>query len=147
MTEVSLVRLYVLRAMYLLIVVGLGLTIWPNLIGQPEDWPLMNSVVSSLLAGLSVLALLGIRYPLQMIPVLLFDLIWKMIWLTAVALPLWSAGEMDERTVQTVIDCLFGVILIPLVLPWRYVFARYGQQPGDRWRPGAHADEAVGGLR
>jgi hypothetical protein len=147
MTEVSLVRLYVLRAMYLFIVVGLAATIWPKLIVQPEGWPLMNSVVSSLLAAVSVLALLGIRYPLQMIPVLLFDLIWKIIWLAAVALPIWSAGEMDERTAQTVIDCMVGLILIPLAVPWAYVVAKYGRQPGDRWRSAARAEEAPVGLR
>ena len=133
MTEVTLFRLYALRAGYLFVAVGLAATIWPLLINHPPRWPLMNSVVASLLAAVSVLAAVGIRYPLQMLPVLLFEAIWKSIWLIAVALPLWSANQLDARTWETVKDCLFGAILIPLI-PWRYVLAQYVTKPGDRWR-------------
>jgi hypothetical protein len=27
-----------------------------------------------------------------------------------------------------------GVILMPLVIPWGYVWRHYVKQPGDRWR-------------
>jgi hypothetical protein len=79
-----------------------------------------------------VLAAVGIRYPLQMLPVLLFEIVWKSIWLIAVALPLWSANQIDARAWETVSDCLFGAILIPLI-PWRYVVSQYVTKPGDRW--------------
>jgi hypothetical protein len=75
---------------------------------------------------------LGIRYPLQMIPVLLWELTWKTIWLI-VALPAWQSGTPDEAIIGTTIECLV-VIIIPLAMPWKYVYARYIQQPGDRWR-------------
>ena len=136
MTEVSLVRLYALRAGYLLIAVGLAVTMWPIVINHSPQWPLMNSVVGSLLAAVSVLAAVGIRYPLQMLPVLLFELVWKSIWLIAVALPLWSAHRIDARTSETVRDCLLGAVLIPLI-PWRYVISQYVTKPGDRWRRSA----------
>ena len=122
MTEVSLFRLYALRAGYLLIAVGLAATVWPIVINHSPQWPLMNSVACSLLAAVSVLAAVGIRYPLQMLPVLLFEIVWKSIWLIAIALPLWSANQIDARTWETVRDCLFGAILIPLI-PWRYVIS------------------------
>jgi hypothetical protein len=133
MTEVSLFRLYALRAGYLLIAVGLAATVWPIVINHSPQWPLMNSVACSLLAAVSVLAAVGIRYPLQMLPVLLFEIVWKSIWLIAVALPLWSANQIDARTWETVRDCLFGAILIPLI-PWRYVISQYVTKPGDHWR-------------
>ena len=142
MTEVSLVRLYALRAGYLLIVTGLAATVWPLLINHSPQWPLMNSVVCSLLAAVSVLAAIGIRYPRQMLPVLLFELLWKSIWLSAIALPLWSADQIDARTWDTVRDCVLAVILIPLI-PWRYVVAQYVMRPGDRWRPGRVPSSAL----
>lgn len=147
MTEVSLFRLYALRAGYLLVSVGLSATIWPILVNPPPQWPLMNSVVCSLLAAVSVLSAIGIRYPLQMLPILLFEIVWKSIWLIAVALPLWSANQLDARTSETIRDCVFAAILIP-VIPWRYVFSHYVTKPGDRWRqtagtpsPSAFGDE------
>jgi hypothetical protein len=132
MTAVSLTRLYVLRAVYLLVAAGLLATVWPPLLSHSQGWPLMNGVVCSLLAALSLLALLGLRYPLQMLPVLLFELAWKAIWLIAVALPLWRSDALDEATMATVRDCLPALVLIPAI-PWRYVLAHYLKAPGERW--------------
>ena len=132
--DVPLWRLYLLRALYLFIVVGLGAMIWPTLLSHNAGWPLMNSVVSALLAGVSVLSLIGLRYPLKMLPILMFEFVWKAIWLLAVALPLWSAGALDERAAQSVIDCLVGVVLVPIAMPWRYVWSEYVVRPGERWR-------------
>ena len=75
----------------------------------------------------------GIRYPLQMLPLLLFELVWKSIWVLAIGLPLWSAGRLDADTRETWNACLMGLVLFPLVIPWGYVWRRYVRQPGDRW--------------
>ena len=132
--DVPLWRLYALRATYLLIAVGLGIDIWPAIISHANPWGLWQGVVLCVLGAVSALALLGIRYPLQMLPLLFFELIWKSIWLIVVALPLWSAHQlMDARTSETVLACLMGVIF-PIVIPWRYVIANYVKQRGDRWR-------------
>ena len=56
MTDVSLFRLHALRAGYLFVAAGLAATIWPLLINQPPQWPLMNSVVCSMLAAASVIS-------------------------------------------------------------------------------------------
>ena len=137
MYEVSLFRLYLLRALYLLIAVGLGIVRWPEVINQfiqqENSWELMDGVVACMLTAFSVLSILGLRYPLQMLPLLLWELVWKSIWLIVVALPLWSAGQMDESTWATAAACLM-VVIVPFVIPWRFVFAHYVKKRGDRWR-------------
>jgi hypothetical protein len=133
MNKVSIFRLYLLRAMYLLLVVGLAFTIWPQLLNHPTPWSLWHGVVCSTLGAVSILALLGIRYPLKMLPVLFFELVWKSIWLIAVALPLWLANQMDAENLETTQNCLMGII-IPLVIPWPYVWRHYVRQRGDQWR-------------
>ena len=60
---------------------------WPSLIRHDRSWPLMEGVATCMLVAMSLLALLGLRYPLQMLPVLLFEVAWKLIWLGAVVLP------------------------------------------------------------
>lgn len=132
MAQVSLFRLYALRASYLLIVVGLGIEIWPGILHHDQPWELMQGVVSCVLAAVSVLAVLGLRHPLRMLPLLFFELVWKSIWLFVVAWPLWSAGLMDENTLGTVMACLMGAIFL-VTIPWRYVFQTYVMTPGDRW--------------
>src|SRR5580692_7208355 len=88
-SEVSLARLYVLRAMYLLLVIGGAIVFLPQLIGHE---PTARGVISSMLAGVWVLACFGLRYPLQMLPLLLFELVWKTIWLIDYGLPQRTAG-------------------------------------------------------
>lgn len=133
MTEVSLFRLYLLRATYLLIAVGLWFTVWPQLLHHPTPWSLWHGVGCSLLGAISILAAIGLRYPLKMIPVLLAELIWKSIWLISVALPLWSSQQMDETNWEVTVSCLMGIIF-PFVIPWRYVYANYVKAPGDKWK-------------
>ncbi len=134
---VSLVRLYLLRAGYLLLVVGLGTSVWPAML-QHQPWTLTLSpfegVGNSMLAAMPILALLGIRYPLKMLPLIFFEILWKAIWLAMVAVPLWlSHSTIDPDVSQTITACLM-VAIYPIIMPWRYVFATFAFQAGDRWR-------------
>jgi len=63
--SVSTFRLYLLRAAYLFIAVGLAVMIWPRIINHTTEWALKNGDTAALLAGVQVLAMLGIRYPLK----------------------------------------------------------------------------------
>ncbi len=130
---VSLPRLYAMRAMYLLIVVGLALVVWPGVLHRSRPWELFEGVTQCMLAAFSALCVLGLRYPLQMLPLLLWELLWKSIWLLDVVLPAWRAGTLDEQTAGVAATCLLAAI-IPFVVPWRHVVARYVRGAGDRWR-------------
>ncbi len=132
MTEISPLRLNLLRIAYLIMAGGIAAVIWPTILNHRPDWPLMNSVVACMMAGMSLIAALGLRYPLQMLPILLFELAWKTIWLAAVALPLWSAGKIDPRTAQTVFETGLAVILLPLI-PWDHVVRHYVAKAGSPW--------------
>lgn len=132
--EVSPIRLWVMRATYLIMAAGLALTIWPLIVSHSSTLPRMTGVAWALLGTIGLLALLGLRYPLQMIPLLLVELTWKVIWLTAFALPRWLEGTLDPVMRSTALETSLGAILI-LVIPWRYVWANYVARPADPWRP------------
>lgn len=133
MTEVSLFRLYLLRALYLLIAVGLALHIWPQIVHPEKALSLWHGVGWALLSAMGLLAVLGLRYPLKTLPLLFFELAWKAIWLIAIAAPLWLAGRIDPDTAETLPECLMGVIVL-IVIPWGYVWRHYVKASGDRWR-------------
>lgn len=135
MTEVSTLRLSLLRAMYALIAIGLGLTIWPQIVTSPFAAD-AKSVIRALLGALAALAALGILYPLKMLPLLMFELMWKVIWVVASALPMWLGTGLDEYASETLFACLIGVVLVPLVTPWGYVYTHYIKAPGEPWRAG-----------
>ena len=133
--SVSLPRLYLLRLGYLVVAVGLALTKWPLIINHDRPWPLFEGVETCMLVALSLLAFLGLRYPLQMLPILLFELAWKLIWVAVVVLPLWLANQIDPATLKVFYSCLV-VLIVLAVIPWRYVVAHYVTKPGDPWRSG-----------
>jgi hypothetical protein len=136
MANVSTLRLYLLRAMYLLMAVGLGVTIWPGIL-VPGDVSHMGSVVRGMLGALALMALWGLRYPVKMLPVLLFEFMWKVIWVVAFGLGPWLSGDLDPGRQQTLFDCLIGVVLVPIAVPWGYVVRHYVIARGDRWRGNA----------
>ncbi len=132
--ELSVFRLRLMRATYLLIVVGLGSDVWPALIGHSKQWSLMHGVTVSLLAAVTLLALVGIRYPVKLVPLLLFELTWKTIWLAAIALPLWWTDQLPPNFLESVKGCVLGLVLFPSVIPWKYVRASFVKARGERWR-------------
>ncbi|GAB7128237.1 hypothetical protein JCM19000A_27440 [Silvimonas sp. JCM 19000] len=131
--EVSLLRLYALRAMYLFITLGLGAVVWPGVLRAGQHWELMEGTVACMLAAFSLLCLLGLRYPLQMLPVLLWEVLWKTLWLARVPLPQWLAGQLDPGIVASVFACSM-VLLVYLAVPWGYVYQAFVRTPGARWR-------------
>jgi hypothetical protein len=128
--EVSLFRLYVLRAMYLVLVIGLGAMIVPEIVSHP---PISRGVIPSLLGAVWLLAFLGLRYPLEMLPLLMFELAWKAIWMIAYGLPQWSSGAQPPTFAEDFFNIGWGAVLL-LVIPWPYVWRHYVKRPAARWR-------------
>ena len=134
MHDVSLARLYVLRATYLLIVVGLGLNVWPAVLEQLPVASILHGVGRCLLAAITIVAVLGIRHPLKMLPLLFFELTWKTLWLALFALPAWRAGTIDDALMENIKACGLGLVIFPLVIPWGYAWREFVRAAGDRWR-------------
>ena len=129
--EVSLVRLYVMRATALLGAIGLALDITPGLI-WPD--PVGRGMIIGMLGGLFVMALIAVRHPLKLVPILLFEFVWKTIWLLRFGLPQWQAGTGSPRLAEDLIGIGLGPLVFGLVIPWGYVWRHYVKAPGDRWR-------------
>ena len=76
MQDISTLRLYLLRGLYLLVVIGLGIVAGPGLVHHAQ-WEVMEGVVQCMLSAFWFMCLVGVRYPLLMLPVLLWELFWK----------------------------------------------------------------------
>lgn len=123
-----------MRGGYAFMGIWLATVEWPLLIDHPEPWPLFEGVVTCVLTAMSVLAFLGLRYPVRLLPILLFECAWKIIWLSAVAVPGILSGALDEDTREVAVNCALVVVVLA-VLPWRFIGQRYVMEKGDRWRP------------
>ena len=55
----------------------------------------------------------------------------------AFGLPLLLSGQLEPNVsfggTETLINCLLGIVLVPLVTPWGYVIKHYFRASGDRW--------------
>jgi hypothetical protein len=128
----SVRRLNAMRAVYLLMGLGLALVKWP-LLPEAHTMLLGEGVTWALLTAMSLLALLGLRHPAAMLPVLVLETAWKLLWLGAVALPRALDGGLDADVTQVAVNCSLVVVVIAVV-PWGFVWRRYLRGAGDPWR-------------
>lgn len=132
--EVSLFHLYAMRALFLLIAVGEGMQIWPAILHHTRPWDFWHGVGMSFLGALTALSLLGVVYPIKMVPLMMFEFVWKLIWALVVWLPFWLSHSANADIAENAFPILLGVVLVPIVLPWGYVWRNYITAPADRWK-------------
>ncbi|SIM54749.1 hypothetical protein [Micromonospora cremea] len=130
--QLALWQLNLLRVGYFVMGVGLAVVKWPLLFAD-KPWGLMDGTTECLLVAMSILALIGLRYPQRMLPVLLFEVAWKLLWLGIVALPLWLDNQLEGATRKQAAAVLWVGIIIA-VIPWRHVLTQYVLAPGEPWR-------------
>lgn len=132
MNTVPAWRLNLLRACYALMAFGLAAVIWPEILNFAKTPTHQRGVVISMLGALGLLSAFGLLHPLKMLPVLIVEITWKLIWLLRVALPASLAGTADAWITATIFDCLMAVILV-IAVPWRFVW-RAVTGPAEPWR-------------
>ena len=86
------------------------------------------------LIALFLLNVLIIRNPLKMLPVLLLECVWKLVWLAAFGLPQLISGVGSPRLSEDIYAVGLGPVLFALLIPWGYVWRHYVKQPAERWR-------------
>jgi hypothetical protein len=116
---VSDLQLWLLRACYLLLVVGLAIKFWPSLLGEIATMSRMDGAVRALLSALGLLSIAGLFAPLRMLPLLVFEVAWKTIWVLTVALPNWHNGTLDGELADMLFNCAWATPIL-LIVPWRY---------------------------
>ena len=121
---VSKFRFYLLRFYYMVIIVLLGIQVWTEIFTHTGLWEPLPGVAYSFWAAFTALAILGIIHPLKMIPLLLVQFSYKLIWLAIVTYPLWSANQLKSSDGLTV-AMVSGVVIDLLVIPWYYVLKNY----------------------
>jgi hypothetical protein len=125
-------QLNLLRVGYLVMAGGLAVYKWP-LLFTGKQWGLAEGTVECMLVAMSILAVVGVRYPRRMLPLLLFEVTWKLLWMGIIALPQWLDNRLDAATRDQLSEVLWVAIIIA-VIPWRRVFALYVTAPGEPWR-------------
>lgn len=132
-TALSARRLNVMRVGYAFLAVGLACVKWPILLQHARTLPAMASVEVCMLTAMSLLMLLGVRYPARLLPILLFEAAWKLLWFAAVGLPRAVAHDVTPRIGSVIVNCSLVVVVLA-VIPWRHVWNHYVKARGESWR-------------
>mgnify|MGYP001291938883 CR=1 FL=1 len=138
MPRISTLRLSLLRACYAVLFIGLSLRYGPVIMDGLANQPRMDGVVVALLGAVGLLSIVGFFSPIRMLPLLVFEISWKLIWVSAVALPKWLDGSLDEGTLSILINCAVALPFIAVV-PWRYVAVTF-LRGGEPFRAAVTAD-------
>jgi hypothetical protein len=131
MDDRSFIRWGWLRAMYVYTIVvssgvGLGMILLPGTLRSVFRFPPQDQVMlamsGSLFLALGLLSILGLRSQLKFAPVLLLELIYKPIWLVAVALPLFLKGQFPFYVVFISVVFVTFIIGDLIAIPFSYLF-------------------------
>jgi hypothetical protein len=129
---IALWRINLLRLGYLIMAGGMGSIIVPAFLHH-KPWEFTHGVMNAMLLAMVVLALLGLRYPLKMLPLIFWEMTWKIIWLGAIAYPASRDGTMDADMQANLFPCALVAIFL-VIVPWDYVWRNYVTARGDRLR-------------
>lgn len=126
-------RIIAIRLLFLLMAGVMGSFVWYQLLFESGDWTVTRGLAKSMLAALALLSLLGVRYPIQMLPLMIYEVTWKTVWLLLIALRSWLANKWTPDIEALFTDCI-GIVLAYFFMPWRYIWVRYFLQPMEPFK-------------
>lgn len=119
------INIYVMRLFFALMFVFVATDSWTVILNHKGDWDPVRAVAWCSWTAYSTMALLGVFHTLRMLPIMIFMIFYKGLWLTVVAYPLWSAGTLKGSPAEEMAN-MFSAIIIPILfVPWKYVFKKY----------------------
>jgi hypothetical protein len=124
-------NIYLLRLLYVLMFFVLGHDTWTHILTHKGPWEPMDAVAWCVWTAFATLAGLGILRPLKMLPIVLLEVFYKVLWLGLVAYPLWSKGTLAGSPAEATTSAFLWVILPMVAVPWGYAFATYIYKPQE----------------
>jgi hypothetical protein len=107
---------------------GLALLVFPasvqSMLRFPPQDPAVLGLYGSVLLASGLIAIPALRSPLKFVPLLLFQLVYKPIWLAVVAIPLFLKGQFPLYVV--VISGVFLTYIMGnlIAIPFSYLFSK-----------------------
>lgn len=123
--EVSKIRTYLLQFIYLATALSVGFQAWMEIIVSEQIWDPIYGVAYSVWASYALLMLIGVRFPLKMLPLILLQFVYKLVWITGIYYPLYRIGENNEVAFGLFRSWLFAVVVELFIIPWPYVYKHY----------------------
>jgi hypothetical protein len=114
-----------MRVAYLLVLITVGNIAWSRIFQHEGGWDPLVAAALSMWAGSSVLSVFGLINPLRWLPLFLFEIAYKTIWLAIVAYPLWASNQLAGSPAEPMTRAFLWVILPIVAMPWGHVVRTY----------------------
>jgi hypothetical protein len=119
------VQIYLLRLVFALTFVLIGMFSWTSIINHEGEWKPVTAVAFCMWASYSTMSVLGVIRPLKMLPVILLQIFYKTIWLIIVAYPLWASGKLAGSDAEQMTKDFLWIVLPIVAMPWGYFFRSF----------------------
>jgi hypothetical protein len=119
------INIYLLRLLYILMFFVLGKDTWTHILTHQGAWDPTDAVVWCVWTAFATLAGIGIMRPVKMLPIVLLEIFYKLLWLVLVAYPLWAKGALWGSSAEAIALSFLWVPLPIVAVPWGYVFVTY----------------------
>jgi hypothetical protein len=116
------INIFLLRLLFTLMFFFLSYDSWTAILHHKGAWNNVNAAAWCMWASYAGISCIGMMRPLKMLPIVLFEIIYKMAWLLIVAYPLWMNGELAGSPAEGMARVFIWVILPIAAMPWRYFF-------------------------
>lgn len=128
------VNIYLLRTLYLLMFLFVGFDSWSYILRHEGAWNPMNAAAWCMFASYSLLSGIGVFRPLKMLPIVVFMVLYKSLWLLAVAYPLWASNQLAGSPAEGMARVFMWVPVAIVAVPWKYFFTAYVLTPAESVR-------------
>jgi hypothetical protein len=119
------INIYLLRVLYFLMFVGVAFDAWKTIINHQGPWDHTRAVAWCVWAAYPTLSIFGLLRPLRWLPIVIFMIFYKTLWVIVVAYPLWRAGTLAGSPAEEMAHIFVWAPVIILIVPWVYVFKNY----------------------
>jgi hypothetical protein len=124
------INVWLLRLFYFLMAAFVGTDAWRELVTHQGPWDHVRAVAWCAWAAYPTLSVLGLFHPLRMLPIMLFVIFYKTLWLAVVAFPLWRAGTLASSPANEMAHVFIWIFVLIPVVPWGYVWRTLVRRPG-----------------
>ena len=119
------INIWLLRLLFLLVVIFVASDSWSAILNHKGPWDHIRAAAVCMWAAYSVLSIFGLINPLRWLPLVMFEIFYKLIWLVIVAYPLWSTKQLAGSPAEEMTYAFVWVILPIVAMPWSYAFRTY----------------------
>jgi hypothetical protein len=119
------INIYLLRILFTLMFLFVTYDSWTHIFNHNGPWDNINAAAWCMWGSYSAISIIGIVRSLKMLPIVLFEIVYKIVWLAIVAYPLRMKNELTGSPAEGMTRVFLWVVIPIVAMPWRYFFMTY----------------------